>query len=298
MKISVLIAAFRAGRYLAPALASIEAQTHRNWELIVVEDGSRDETESLVQAFAARVAQPVRYENLERNHGVAAARNRLLELAQGDAVAFIDADDAWTADHLALANDQLEKGADLVVSGVDGIDLATGRLLFTYHPDPALLQDPIGTLFRNSAIITSSSVTLRRSTAHATGWFDPSLRIGEDRDYWLRAALAGARFAAAPRATCHYAKHSESTMARTLLVAEQTVRFYRKYRGLAAVPPSERRRRFAQSLVVHARLARRADPRASLRSIVRAWFLAPLDFNIASQVAYTGLAVARHNLGR
>src|SRR4051812_261534 len=101
MKISVLIAAYHAAPFLPAALACVAAQTHADWELVVVEDGSRDGTEELVRALAA--AHPTRrviYDNLGENRGVAAARNRLLSLAKGDAVAFLDADDEWTPTHL------------------------------------------------------------------------------------------------------------------------------------------------------------------------------------------------------
>src|SRR4051812_16700052 len=103
MKISVLIAAYRAAPFLPAALACVTAQTHADWELIVVEDGSHDGTEELVRAFAAThsPARRVTYDNLGENRGVAAARNRLLSLAQGEAVAFLDADDEWQPTHLA-----------------------------------------------------------------------------------------------------------------------------------------------------------------------------------------------------
>ena len=102
MKISVLIAAYEADRFIPNALASVAGQTHLDWELVVVEDGSRDTTEALVKAFAATVApRHVRYANLGVNQGVAAARNRLLELFTGEAVAFLDADDRWRPDHLS-----------------------------------------------------------------------------------------------------------------------------------------------------------------------------------------------------
>ena len=61
MTFSVLIAAYRADHFIGDALASVAAQTHRDWELVVVEDGSRDATEASVRAFAAAAPRPVRY---------------------------------------------------------------------------------------------------------------------------------------------------------------------------------------------------------------------------------------------
>lgn len=293
MKASVLIAAFRAGPYLGPALASLRAQSHTDWELIVVEDGSHDETEALVAEFAATVSQPVRYDNLGQNRGVASARNRLLELATGDALAFLDADDYWEADHLERTTALIAKGAGLVTAGVRGFDLATGRELFRYHPAPELEEDPIGVLFARSEIITCSSVVMSRAAITDVNGFDPQLRIGEDRDYWLRCALNGAQFATAAGCTCNYAKHTSSAMTQTLTVAEQAVRFYRKHRNIRRVPALTRRRRLAQSYVIHARLTRRLNPFAAWRELLQAMPLTPFDFSLWSQICYTSVMLAR-----
>ena len=75
--ISICIPAFRAERFLAETLASVRAQTFTDWELIVTEDGSRDRTEEIVRAFAASVAQPVRYTRHDPNRGLPAIGNAL-----------------------------------------------------------------------------------------------------------------------------------------------------------------------------------------------------------------------------
>ncbi|HWA87439.1 MAG TPA: glycosyltransferase family A protein, partial [Opitutus sp.] len=207
MRTSVLIAAFHAGPFIATALESVRAQTHSDWEIIVVEDGSHDATRDIVARFAASCPQRVVYENLGENRGVAAARNRLLELARGATLAFLDADDTWECGHLAAALARIAAGADLVVSGVRTFDLVHQHRLEDVAAPPALVRDPVLTLFQRSAIITSSAVVFRSELAHRAGRFDPTLRIGEDRDYWLRCALALGRFQTTPWFTCNYAKH-------------------------------------------------------------------------------------------
>jgi glycosyltransferase involved in cell wall biosynthesis len=266
----------------------VQTQTHRDWELIVVEDGSHDGTESIVRRRAGGDARPFRYENLERNQGVAVARNRLLQLATGEAVAFLDADDFWSEDHLAAGVRELKAGAGLVATGVDTFDLRTGATLGKIHPPAALLFAPVPTLFTASVIVTSSSVLLARTLIARTGDFDPSFRVGEDRDYWLRAALAGGSFAITPGATCHYAKHAGSAMSGTLLVAAQDVHFYEKHFHLAAVSAAVRRRLLARSLANEGRLLRATDPRASARLLWRAWRLTPWDLALVPHLAISG----------
>ena len=275
VKFSVLIPAFNAGSFLSTALGSLRAQEHEDWELIVVEDGSHDDTEAVVRAFAAAESRPVHYENLGVNRGVAAARNRLLELAGGDALAFLDADDRWTPRHLLRARETLEAGADLAVARLQLFDLAAGRDLETYAPPAAFFADPVRGLFERSAIMTSSSVALRRELAARAGRFDEAFCVGEDRDYWLRCALLGARVADTGEVTCHYAKHAASAMARTLVWAQQDVAFYEKHRALDRVPAARRRARLAAALCDYARLLRATDPRRSAQLLWRAWKLAP-----------------------
>jgi glycosyltransferase involved in cell wall biosynthesis len=275
MKISVLIAAYKAAPFIRKALAGVRGQNHADWELIVVEDGSCDGTEEIVREFASACRQPVRYESFRWNCGVAAARNRLMELATGQACAFLDADDTWTPDHLSNAARALRAGAEVAVSGVEAVDLATGRSLGRVPAAPELSCAPVSVLFGRSAIVTCSSVAIDRRFAVRVGRFDPGFSVGEDRDFWLRCALAGARFAPIREETCLYSKHAGSAMSRTLHVSEQNVRFYEKHQGVAAVPAGVRRRALADALQTHARLSRSADARQSLALLRSSWRLHP-----------------------
>jgi glycosyltransferase involved in cell wall biosynthesis len=283
MKISCLIAAYNAGNYVGKALHSIAAQSHSDWEVIVVEDGSHDQTEDIVKEFAGKVGQSVRYHNLGQNRGVASARNQLLDLAGGEAVAFLDADDWWSPSHLANAHQRIRDGADVVVARVQLFELKSGASMGVYYPSNELMQEPVATLFDRSEVITSSCVSLARSIVEKTGRFDPLFRIGEDRDYWMRCALNGARFADSGEITCHYAKHATSTMGKTLLWAQQDVAFYRKHRSLAAVPAGLRRSKLSEMLANYGRLSRASDPRASCEALAEAWKLRPFSLGTALQ---------------
>jgi glycosyltransferase involved in cell wall biosynthesis len=288
MTVSILIPAYHAGAFIRTALDSVRAQAHADWEVVVVEDGSHDETEDHVTRFAAGGVQPVRYENFGSNRGVGAVRNRLLELARGHAVAFLDADDRWEPAHLANAVDRLARGADVVISDVRTFDLATGHPLELHVPPSALVANPVLTLFQASVIITSSAVVLSRELCQRVGTFDEVLRIGEDRDYWLRAALQGARFALTGAATCHYAKHLSSSMARTYVVAQHVTRFYEKYRHLDAVPTALRKHLLADSLLCEGRLLRQHNPAYSAGCFLRAWQCEPLNPRTLLHLAFTG----------
>lgn len=288
MKISCLIAAYRADDYIAKALESIRAQAHTDWEVVVVEDGSRGQTEAIVATFAASVSQPVRYENLGVNRGVATARTKLMELAQGDAIAFIDADDWWTPAHLENANRAFVGGADFVVAGIQLYNLDAHEPMESYEPPEVLYQDPIKELFTHSHIMTSSCVAIRTSLVHKVGAFEPALRIGEDRDYWMRCAETGARFVGSGEITCFYSKHATSTMAKTLLWAEQEVLFHEKHLGFVGVPAGLRRERLAHVLMNYGRLVRSTDRPAARRAFARALRLRPSARGLAQWIRSLG----------
>lgn len=278
MTFSVLIAAYHAAPFLPAALACVAAQTHAAWDLVVVEDGSHDETETLVRAFAeAHPGHRVVYDNLGQNRGVAAARNRLFALAQGDAVAFLDADDEWKATHLADLASALSEGAALAISGIELWDGDHHKTLGSYLPPAAWIANPRRFLFEHSFIQTSSCVALPRTTVTRTGLIDENLRIGEDRDYWFR-ALASGSLGCTGKITCRYTKHAGSSMTKTLRVAADTVAFYRKHFDDPSLPATLRRRLLAESLVIHGRLLRKNDrpqARKLFRSAVKTWPLAP-----------------------
>ena len=107
-------------RYLPEALRSVAEQTWRDWELILVEDGSRDGTESIVRAFKTQQEQPVTYLRNERNLGLHLRHGTAPPAAaRGEFIAMLDADDRWVRDHLEGAARQLfsRTGADVVFSG-------------------------------------------------------------------------------------------------------------------------------------------------------------------------------------
>ena len=289
--VSILIPAYNAGRFIRRALESVRAQTHGEWEVVVVEDGTHDGTEEVVRQFAAGVSQSVRYENNGSNRGVSATRNRGMALAKGAVFAFLDADDRWTPEHLASGLETLERGADLCFSGFYIFEEATQAVADSFVADEALTGNPVSRLFESNFIQTSSLVMMRREAAEKAGEFDVELKVGEDCDFWLRALSLGARLACTGRATCYYTKHGGSAMARTLVVAEHAVKFYRKHLHSPFLPASLRKRSYAGSLWNYGRLISRQNPVLARKLFLEAWKTRPWDFR------YPAYAVRAFALG-
>ena len=195
-RISVCIPAYRAERYLEETLASLRAQTFTDWELIVVEDGSRDRTQEILRVFSEQGPQPVRYFRHDHNQGLSATRNTGFAQVQSSVLALLDADDLWRPSHLQRSWDtMINEEADLVFSGCDLFDSDTGRFLEKRCPAPGAMRDFPRSLHDGRMIIQPSTVLVKRSVMARSGGFNRQFPICNDLEYWFRLARLGARFA-------------------------------------------------------------------------------------------------------
>ena len=169
--ISCIVPVFNGERFLAEALNSIMAQTYKPLEVIVADDGSSDETASVARGYGAQV----RY-LWQPNQGPAAARNLGLSRAQGDFLAFLDADDLWHHEKLErqMARSRARPELDYCVTHVQNFrtpkDGATANGLENYY---------IG---RPLPGYVTATLLARRSLFDRVGPFNPSLHHGDDTD--------------------------------------------------------------------------------------------------------------------
>ncbi len=120
--VSIIMPAYNSELYIEPAIHSVIEQTYRNWELLVIDDGSTDSTCSIVQRLAANDDR-IKFIKNSSNMGVAKTRNRGLDLCSGDYVAFLDSDDIWYPNKLSLQIQKMKaKDADLAYSSYAIVD--------------------------------------------------------------------------------------------------------------------------------------------------------------------------------
>jgi glycosyltransferase involved in cell wall biosynthesis len=182
--VSVVVITYNTAEYVAHAIESVLEQTWKNLELIVVDDGSTDETPQVVGRFADHRLKYVRQEN----QGPNAARNRGIRESRGEFVAFLDSDDWWLPDKIcrqvsvAVANSKAGLVYSLAVSvDVSGKENARTESIVTGRVVDQLL---LGQCIAGSA----SSAMVRRKTIDTVGTFDASLHYAEDWEYWIRIA--------------------------------------------------------------------------------------------------------------
>ncbi len=136
--VSIVMPCYNRAAFLPAAVAAIRAQTLADWELIVVDDGSTDDTAEVVARLAASEPRPVRYVHQE-NQGPAGARNTGVDHARAPYVAFYDSDDLWFPHHLAVCAAGLDANPDVdwVCAAMTMVDQATGRVVepHTFYPN-------------------------------------------------------------------------------------------------------------------------------------------------------------------
>jgi glycosyltransferase involved in cell wall biosynthesis len=198
--VSVVIPVYNGARYLNEALQSVLAQTEAPREIILVDDGSTDDSAILIQQVAASTPIPLRYLP-QANQGTAAARNRGIELAASPLIAFLDQDDLWLPQKLARQCDLLQRqpAAGYSITQVESFVDGDGpppmwvRAKRLEGPQPGYLP---------------SCLLVRRSTFQQVGVFDPALRNGSDTDWFARVRAAGVDVAIAPEVLVRYRVHS------------------------------------------------------------------------------------------
>jgi glycosyltransferase involved in cell wall biosynthesis len=176
-RISVVIPAYSPA-WLDDALDSVRAQTVRDWELIVVDDGSPDPVRPRRTDDVVLIRQP--------NEGPGGARNRGAALARGELVAYLDTDDRWTPDKLERPVALHDAHDDLVMSCTDLVARRSVRERVRFTGD----RIPYESLFYENPI-ACSSVMVRRDALVRTPGMMPHRRLGEDYGLWLRLGLLG-----------------------------------------------------------------------------------------------------------
>lgn len=219
--VSVVIPAFNAGAFIGEALESVRAQSYRPLEVIVVDDGSTDDTGAVVERFAAKAVTDCEVQCIsQQNGGPSKARNTGIKAARGGWIAFLDADDIWTEDKLTKQMDYV-KGhenvalifGDMRIFGDEGIitPSAYGKYGYPACDSEGMLLDGFKRLVESNPIYTGT-VVARRDCFDKAGLFDESIRHGEDYDMWLRLALSYG-FACMPHVMMARRKHGENLSA-------------------------------------------------------------------------------------
>ncbi len=205
--VSVVIPAYNYARFLPEAIASALAQSYSPLEVIIVDDGSTDETPSVLAKITDSRLRVIR----QQNAGLSAARNTGIREATYPFIAFLDADDRWADGFLSVTMSRFRELPDdfaIVATGSQRMTV-DGRLVEQPHtlvnPPPILCASDFILLNR----MFPSAVVARRSVLLECGGFDTQLRSSEDRDMWIRITTHH-RAAHIPQTFAHIRRHGEN----------------------------------------------------------------------------------------
>ena len=207
--VSIVIPTYNHAPMLQRALATVVEQTYQNWNAIVVNNFSTDDTLEVVAAFNDPRIQCVNF----RNNGViGASRNEGIALATGKYVAFLDSDDTWFPTKLEKCVEILESGSDLVCHAEYWIDESGKSRLVAYGPSEAATHHNL--IYKGNRISTSATV-VRAALLKEVHGFDvsPELISTEDYDLWIRLAAKSDKFAFISEPLGEYHRHDNNVSA-------------------------------------------------------------------------------------
>jgi glycosyltransferase involved in cell wall biosynthesis len=230
MKVSIVIPCFNYARYLAETIESALAQTWPHVEIVVVDDGSTDESAAIATRYRVRVVR-------QANQGLSAARNAGLRVTDGDVVIFLDADDRLHPGAAEAAIKVLEQSPSAM--------LAFGRCRLIDHKGaplptnlPRVTERFFEELLRRNYIWTPAMAAYRRSVFEAVGTFDPRYCASADYDLYLRIAQ---RFdvVAHDSLVADYRQHAGNMSRNPVLMLDATLAVLQKHRVRAKGTPHE-----------------------------------------------------------
>lgn len=271
--VSVVIPAYNCAAYIAEALDSVFAQTFKDFEVVVVNDGSPD-TEALEHALAPYRERIVYLR--QENRGVSAARNTGIRAARAPLVAFLDADDLWEPfyleDQVAAMRADATLAARYPNTLIFGDVPQAGKTFMDVNPSEG--EADIEALLTQRCTV-GNSVTARREAVMGAGLFDEELKRSEDFDLWLRILARGGRVGYTRRVLARYRRYSGSLSSDHVEMASDIVRVLDKAERTLELNDAQRavlsreRERFRAGLRLQEgkRAFFRGDPRAALEAL-------------------------------
>ena len=218
MKFSVVIPLYNKEHYIEATIRSVLSQTCQDFEVIVVDDGSKDNSLALARKYESDRVRVIPQEN----QGVSVARNTGIENARGKFIAFLDADDQWQANYLATIQgltDQYPE-SDIFVTAYT-VDMGNGKVHYStrLEPETGCLPSYWLTLAKGYDFVWTSATVIRRSALIKAGLFKPGEKIGQDLDMWARVARNNPRVAYSNKLCVYYNRAAESNARTRVRVA-------------------------------------------------------------------------------
>lgn len=233
--------AYNAEHYIAETLTSVSSQTLGDWECVIVDDGSSDDTLQIARSFAQA---DCRFQVMHQaNAGCSAARNLGMRAARGEFVCLLDADDLYHPDYLATQAAFIDAHPEFDLYSCNGLILLADGSTTPYFTDAIHQRVVSFTLedwFPSCPVLIMS--ILRREAAERIGGFREDLRHAEDYDFWLRLMSSGGRHIHNPAVLCTYRRHPGGKSTNRPAEARAVAQLLADLLGEATLSPEQRER--------------------------------------------------------
>lgn len=278
--VDVIIPAFNAAKYLPKAIESVISQTFSDWQILLVDDGSTDNTAEAVSPFLERLGPKIKYIRQD-NGGLPAARNAAIRASRGEFIALLDADDIWLPCRLEESVKVLleRPQAGLAYGLITNID-PEDRIGSTWVGNLKNVEGHIAPqIYMRTVELPCPTITFRRQCIDEVGGFDESMRATEDRDLWLRIALKH-EVAFIPKVLAYYRRSPDSMSANPDRMVQAQLHFIAKHYGSEGCGFRSRQIALARTYKQRAdNLRVRGQALAALESSLHAVALYPLSLN-------------------
>ena len=282
--VSVVIPTFNHAKFLKKALDSVVAQTFQNWEAVVVNNFSTDNTIEVVNSFAD---QRIKLFNFSNNGVIAASRNHGLKEAAGDFIAFLDSDDVWYPNKLQKCVEQASAGYQFICHGELWINSDLTQRTVMYGPASNATYNRL--LYKGNCISTSTTFIAKSLLGSVQGFDEnPEIITTEDYDLWLRLAAKNPRTSFIPEVLGEFHRLADSASSSVLrnFAAELTV--LRTHFSAQPQTIKNRLRMRHRYAIAHYGAARQLTnkPTQAIQLFARAFMMSPFFIKI-----YLGTAI-------
>ena len=228
--ISIITTAYNAEKYLEETVASVQTQTYKNWELILVDDGSTDGSLAIAQSLA-KSDKRIKVISL-KNSGAAIARNAGISLAKGNYICFIDSDDLWLPEKLEKQLSFMQsKNCAFSFTGYEFAD-ESGK------PNGKKVNVPASLNYKQSlknTIIWTSTVMLNMNLLNKKDIMMPNLKKGQDTATWWKILKQINKAYGIDAVTAYYRRHSNTLSSNKFKALKRTWNLYRKTEKLSCI---------------------------------------------------------------